>query len=175
MEGMPAEGILDRETILHYLTADPPLIEGLIDPANQIQINGVDLTLRSVTEFTAAGQLGAGSTRIISQGQELPFGDNDWLHLNPGPYLLTYNEIVHLPNNVAAFAFPRSSLLRCGISIHNAVWDAGYEGRSQSLMVVYNRHGFEMARNARVLQLVFLHLSKPVKEGYSGAYQRENL
>jgi len=70
---------------------------------------------------------------------------------------------------------PRSSLNRCGVSIHSAVWDAGYSGRSQSLLVVYNPLGFRLHRNARLLQLVFFYTSGGVGKGYSGQYQNENL
>jgi dUTP pyrophosphatase len=88
---------------------------------------------------------------------------------------VTYNEVVNLPRNLMALAMPRSSLLRCGVSIHNAVWDAGYSGRSQSLMVVYYPQGFWLYRNARVVQMVFLSLSREVAEGYQGMFQGENI
>ncbi|HUV75718.1 MAG TPA: deoxyuridine 5'-triphosphate nucleotidohydrolase, partial [Dehalococcoidales bacterium] len=55
-----------------------------------------------------------------------------------------------------------------------AVWDAGYSGRSQSLMVVYNPQGFRVQRNARIIQLVFLQLTRET-EGYQGTYQGENI
>jgi len=73
-----------------------------------------------------------------------------------------------------ALARPRSSLLRCGVTVDTAVWDAGYSGRSQSLMVVYNPLGFRLQRNARIVQLVFLRLTRET-EGYRGAYQGENI
>ena len=92
----------------------------------------------------------------------------------PGAYVITYNEIVHLPNNVMALARPRSSLLRCGVTVGTAVWDAGYSGRSQSLLVVHNTQGFRLQQNARIVQLVFLHLTGET-EGYQGAYQEENI
>jgi dUTP pyrophosphatase len=96
-----------------------------------------------------------------------------FIDLVPDAYIITYNEIVHLPKNVMALARPRSSLLRCGVSVDTAVWDAGYSGRSQSLMVVYNPQGFRLQRNARVVQLIFLWLTRET-EGYRGAYQGEN-
>jgi len=74
-----------------------------------------------------------------------------------------------------ALARPRSSLNRCGVSIHSAVWDAGYTGRSQSMLVVYNTHGFRLHKNARVMQLVFLYTTRSVEKGYSGKYQLENI
>ncbi len=91
--------------------------------------------------------------------------------LLPGCYLVTYNEVVNLPKNIMALAMPRSSLLRCGVSIHNAVWDAGYSGRSQSLLVVYNPQGFRLHRNARIVQMVFFLLSREVAQGYQGCFK----
>ena len=81
------------------------------------------------------------------------------MELMPGSYIITYNEIVHIPTNLMALARPRSSLLRCGVNIGTAVWDAGYSGRSQSLMLVYNSQGFRVQKNARVAQLIFMPLT----------------
>ena len=104
----------------------------------------------------------------------LDFDDQGFLTLAPGSYIVTYNEIVHLPADVMALGRPRSSLLRSGVAVHNAVWDAGYHGRSQSLLVVYNPQGFRLQKNARIVQLVFLRLSEPTR-GYQGTYQGENV
>lgn len=82
---------------------------------------------------------------------------------------------MNIPKNIAAIAKPRSSLLRCGVTIQTAVWDAGYGGRSESLLVVYNENGFRIRKNARIIQLLFFRLGKEVREGYSGAYQNENI
>ena len=73
-----------------------------------------------------------------------------------------------------ALARPRSSLLRSGVSIHNAVWDAGYSGQSQALMVVYNEHGFKLSKNSRILQLVFMELGSATTAPYEGNYQGES-
>jgi dUTP pyrophosphatase len=72
-----------------------------------------------------------------------------------------------------ALGLSRSSLLRCGASLHTAVWDAGYSGRSESLLVVHNPAGLDLEKNARVLQLVFSKLTGK-SEGYNGIYQGEN-
>ncbi len=74
-----------------------------------------------------------------------------------------------------ALAATRSSLLRCGVSIQTAVWDAGYSGRSQALMIIHNPQGFKIFQNARFIQLVFFHLGKQVSEGYKGIFQKENI
>ena len=114
------------------------------------------------------------SQRLVSDLAPLVFDGLDFIDLVPGAYIIAYNEIIHLPKNVMALASPRSSLLRCGVTVSTAVWDAGYSGRSQSLMVVYNPQGFRLQRNARIVQLVFLQLTSET-EGYQGAYQEENI
>lgn len=168
--------VLDRETLQSYLAADPPLVSGMVEPAEQLQPNGIDVTVRSVAVLTGAGQIGSSSQERLLPGlTELPFDSEGYLHLAPGPYLITFNEVVHLPTELMALGRPRSSLLRSGVALHTAVWDAGYQGRSQSLLVVYHPQGFRIARNARVMQLVFFLLVRPVDEGYRGNYQGENL
>ena len=114
------------------------------------------------------------SQRLVSDLARLVFDGLDFIDLMPGAYIITYNEIIHLPKNVMALASPRSSLLRCGVTVNTAVWDAGYSGRSQSLMVIYNPQGFRLQRNSRIVQLIFLRLTTET-EGYQGAYQGENI
>jgi len=140
-----------------------------------VQPNGIDLTLREVFMLQSPGKIGVkDSQRVVSDLAPLVFDGLDFIDLMPGAYIITYNEIVHLPKNIMALAKPRSSLLRCGVTVDTAVWDAGYSGRSQSLMVVYNPQGFRLQRNARIVQLVFLGLSQET-EGYQGVYQREGI
>jgi dUTP pyrophosphatase len=57
------------------------------------------------------------------------------------------------------------------------VWDAGYKGRSQALLTVYNPHGWRVRQNARIMQIVFIHLAKSVDSElvYQGRFQLENL
>lgn len=167
--------ILSKQDIHKLLQREPPLIEGYIDLETQVQPNGIDLTLREIALLQTSGKIATSdSQRVVSDLAPLVFDGLGFIDLTPGAYLITYNEIVHLPNNVMALARPRSSLLRCGVNVDTAVWDAGYSGRSQSLMVVYNPQGFRLQRNARIVQLIFLQLTGET-EGYQGAYQEENM
>jgi len=154
---------------------EPPLIEGYINLEEQVQPNGIDLTLHEVAMLQSAGRIAVeDSQRVVSDLAPLAFDGLGFIDLVPGIYSITYNEIVHLPKDVMALATPRSSLLRCGVTVNTAVWDAGYCGRSQSLLVVYNPQGFRVQRNSRVVQLVFLRLTGETG-GYQGAYQGENV
>ena len=167
--------VLSQQDIQRLLQQEPPLIEGYINLEAQVQPNGFDLTLREVALLQTSGTIADNNNQRSVPGlAPLVFDGLGFIDLMPGAYIITYNEIVHLPNNVMALARPRSSLLRCGVTVDTAVWDAGYSGRSQSLMVVYNPQGFRLQKNARVVQLVFLQLTGET-EGYHGVYQGENI
>ena len=167
--------ILSQQDIHRLLQQKPPLVESYVNLDEQLQPNGIDLTLREVAMLQSLGRIAVkDSQRLVSDLAPLVFDGLDFVDLMPGAYIVTYNEIVHLPKNIMALATPRSSLLRCGVTVNTAVWDAGYSGRSQSLLVVYNSQGFRLQRNARIVQLVFLWLTGET-EGYHGAYQQENI
>lgn len=173
-----AGGSLDRQTILERIQANPPLIQGFFDLTNQLQINGFDLTLKSVSRFSDSPSTSAflgvdDGQRQLAQTSKLPKNKDGLWHLTPGPYLVNFNEIVNIPLDLMAFGRARSSLLRSGVALHTAVWDAGYSGRSQALLVVYNPHKFVLAPGTRIMQLVFFNLEKPLGKGYSGIYQHE--
>ena len=175
----PYAGALNRDAIAGLIADSPSLVADYVDLERQLQPNGFDLSLRSVDRYRtgpASGSIGVDdAARRLPQTIAEPFSDDGWVYLMPGPYLITFNEVVNLPRGLMALCRPRSSLLRSGVAIHTAVWDAGYSGRSQALLVVHHPDGFRLQRNARVAQLVFWPLAMPDAVGYAGRYQRENL
>lgn len=174
--GAPAAGVLGRDELERLIQSERPLVSEWLDLAEQLQPNGFDLTLQAVGRLNRRGILGADdATRVLPEARPIPFEDDGFVTLAPGPYQIIYNEIVDLPHDLMALGRPRSSLCRCGVSIHTAVWDAGYRGRSTSLLVVDNPDGFRVQRNARVMQLVFFSLTAAVGQGYRGTYQGENI
>ena len=167
--------VLSQHEIRKLLQQEPPLVEDWLNLEEQVQVNGFDLTLREVAMLQSAGRISiTNDERLLPDLAPLMFDSMGYLELIPGIYIITFNEIVHLPKNVMALGRPRSSLLRCGVNVGTAVWDAGYSGRSQSLLVVYNPQGFRLQKNSRVLQLVFWQLTQET-EGYQGTYQNENI
>jgi dUTP pyrophosphatase len=172
---MKSSAVLTKEDIMELMKVNPPLVENLPDIEQQIQPNGIDLTVREIAMFSTPGSISTkNESRVLSSTAPLVFDGLGRLDMLPGCYMVTCNEIVNIPKNIMALATPRSSLLRCGVSVHTAVWDAGYSGRSQSLMVIYNPQGFRIHKNARFIQLVFFHLNREVREGYNGIFQKEN-
>lgn len=171
LAGLPP-GVLDRESLRMLLAAQPPLVEGMVDPDGQLQVNGIDLTVRSVAWIATIGQIGVSNAdRVLPQPQELSWDPEGFTHLAPGPYIATLNEVLHTPLDLTILLWPRSSLLRSGVAVHTAVVDAGYEGRLQVLLSVLNPHGFRLQQHARVVQMAVFTLVQPVQQGYQGVYQ----
>ena len=168
--------MLNREEIIKCIK-DNNLAEGLIDSATQITPNGLDLTAASVSEFDSAGALDfSNKERVLPQGKELalqkdhPQDKFGWWTLKPGIYKIKTNETVTIPKDLTAIAFTRTSLLRMGAFTQHGVWDAGFKGKSEFIMVVSNPYGLRLKQNARVAQLVFFPINE-TKEGYQGIYQ----
>ncbi|HPT37195.1 MAG TPA: deoxyuridine 5'-triphosphate nucleotidohydrolase [Methanothrix sp.] len=152
------------------------LVEGAIDLEKQTQMCGMELTLQKIERFTSAGAVAFDNIeRVLPSTDALDFDSSGWIDLAPGAYLVTFNEIVNIPSDVAALARARSTLLRCGASLETALWDPGYRGRSQSLLVVHNPQGLRLKKNARLMQLIFLRLENEAEKLYSGKYQGENI
>ena len=152
------------------------LVESMIDPETQTQMCGVELTLQKIERFLTAGAVAFDNKeRKLPETELVNFDEMGWIELLAGAYLVTFNEIVNIPKDVTAMARARSTLLRCGATLETALWDPGYRGRSQSLLVVYNLQGLKLKKNARLMQLVFLRLENEAEKLYSGKYQGENI
>ncbi|PZC48198.1 MAG: dUTP pyrophosphatase [Chloroflexi bacterium] len=172
----PSGSVLPRQAILDLLHGEPPLLADYLDLASQLQPQGFDLTLREVSAFDGPGQIGVSNDeRVLPPAKPLATDPLGYFELGPGAYLATLNEVVNLPLDIMALGRPRSSLLRSGVTVGTAVWDAGYHGRSQCMLIVSNAAGFRVAKDARILQLVFFRLAGAAEEGYEGTYQGENL
>lgn len=148
-------------------------VSDIIDKT-QFQPAGIDITLREAYAYKNAGKIDFDNKeRKISDVEPIPFVNGEII-LAHGAYKVIFNEYVHIPQDAAAFCFPRSSLLRSGITLECAVWDPGYEGRSEALLLVFNPHGAILKKNAKIGQLVFLKLLQSTSHSYQGIYLGEN-
>ena len=140
----------------------------------QIQPNGVDLTLDVVFEPIDSGRIGRDGTSIGERQALTPTevsAGAETYYLAPGGYVVRYAEVIGIPDEHVGFLYPRSSLLRNACMLNTAVWDAGYEGRGEGLLQVH--HDVELERGARIAQLVFARAEHETT--YDGSYQGENL
>lgn len=167
---------LNRDEI-NSLIKEKELISGYVDLEVQLTPNGFDLTLERIFEFDSPGAVDfSNKERLIPKGKELlpekqkPLDKFGWWTMKPGAYKALTNETINLSNNLIAVSFPRSSLLRMGAFTQTGVWDAGFRGKSEFILVVQNQHGIKLKQNARLIQLVFLKINE-INNGYQGIYQ----
>ncbi len=147
-------------------------LKNLIDENLQVQPAGVDLTVKKIFKIVGEGLIGL-SERQLPQYEELHPINGVW-HLSKGVYKVVINEVIMVPNDTIAMCFPRSSLLRMGVDVRCALWDPGYYGRSEILLIVHSK-GVVIKRNARIAQLIFIKLSEKPAKVYEGKYKGENL
>jgi len=148
------------------------IFEGL--HSSQFQPCGIDITMKEAYSFKEAGIIDFDNKeRKISAVDPIPY-ESGRVTLKPGAYKVIFNEYVRIPRNVAGLCLPRSSLLRCGVTLECAVWDPGYEGRSEALLVVRNEHGVVLKKGAKIGQMVFIRLAEDANSLYEGKYKGEN-
>lgn len=163
--------VLTKNEIIARLNVTPPLLDGLRDIDLQIQPNGVDLRVAKLFRFRDMGKLGFDNCdRRLSSLDEIKSDKNRVFNLDPAPYLVQFCEFMNLPTDLMAIGRPRSSLLRMGVTIDSAVWDAGFRGYSQSLLLVQAPLGLLLEEEARIMQVVFFKLSSST-EAYDGEFK----
>lgn len=167
--------MLNREQIEEMIRKNG-LVQGFPHLETQIQPNGFDITVDKIFRFSGAGKLDfSNSEREISGCEEIEPEKKDeddeygWWALEKGAYKVRTNERFRIPKDIIALAFPRSSLLRMGVHVEHGVWDAGFQGKAEFLLVVHNEKGIEIKENSRISQLIFIPIEK-VEEGYGGIY-----
>ena len=160
--------ILNDEQI-RKLISENGLVKHYIDLDKQLTPNGFDLTVEQIFKFAGKGQIGfTNEDRILPQLTEIIW-ENNSIDLSKGSYKIRSNKILNMPLDLVAIAMPRSSLLRSGATVTTGIWDAGFEGKSEFLLNVYNEAGFCVKKNARLIQLLFMS-TLAVKKGYAGIF-----
>lgn len=141
-----------------------------VDPVSseQIQPNGVDVRCQQLFTITSPAHIGADGTTPGGR-QELAWPADDLLPA--GAYVVRYKETITIPPGHIGQVFPRSSLLRNGATLFSALWDQGYSGRGEALLVLWAP--MHLPPLARIGQLVLYPAVDT--DGYQGQYQGENL
>ena len=152
------------------------LVESYINLDKQLTPNGFDLTVDKIFEFVSSGALDfSNDERVLPEVKEIspkkinPDDKYGWWQLKKGVYKIRTNETINMPTNLTALAFSRTSVLRMGAFTQHGVWDAGFKGKSEFVLIVENPQGIRLKQNARIAQLVFLNVDET--ESYNGIYQ----
>jgi len=170
--------VFNREEI-ERLIKKKNLVENYINLETQLTPNGFDLTVAGVAAFAAIGTLDfSNQERKLPAARDILPKKNKardkygWWILKKGAYKVITNEVVNLPGDLVAMAFSRTSLLRMGGFTQHGVWDAGFKGKSEFILIVENPKGIKLKQNSRIAQLIFMRIRKTSKV-YNGIYQHK--
>jgi dUTP pyrophosphatase len=160
------------------LIDEKKLVSDYIDLDVQLTPNGFDLSAAKIFKFIGRGALDfSNRERLLPESEEIPAQKQKkderwgWWELTAGTYKVRTNETVTLPNNLIALCYSRTSLLRMGAYTQHGVWDAGFSGKGEFILVVGSSAGIRLKQNARIAQLVFFPTEET--EGYNGIYQEK--
>jgi len=140
-----------------------------VDEKN-IQPSGVDVRVKCIYRLKNGGFLGVKNRKtpdveVVAKYKEEKFT------LEPNEFVLVETmEKVNMPNDLLALVLPRSSLFRCGVSLHTAVVDPGFIGTLTFGMKNLSEHPFEIEIGSRIGQIVFEEVKGNTKL-YEGKYQ----
>lgn len=169
--------LIDRE--IRKLIKKKNMIENYIDLKIQLQSNGFDLSLSEVFAFSSSNfeQCSiidfSNEERRVNPCIFVSSNFNDGFFLEKGIYLFKTNEMFNMPKDIAALAFPRSSLNRVGGILNSAIIDAGYSGGLAFVVSLATRIIF--TKNARFVQLIFFRLKEIPDKIYDGVYKKRKI
>lgn len=135
----------------------------------QVQVNGVDLTVEKIFRLNGFGAILCDSVKL-PEYFEVQCDDGKFF-LEKGVYVVQVREKISIPLDAVGICLPRSSLVRMGVQVGSALWDSGYVGYSKVLLNVENPIVIE--KGARFAQLILIRCERKAKEGYRGRYQNE--
>ena len=138
----------------------------------QLQQCGIDLRVGEIYKLSGRGVLDyTNEKRELPKYQRIFSSEEDMkISLDRGVYLVKIADKLKIPKDIAGFAYPRSSLLRMGCTLHTAVHDPGYEGHPIYLMEVLNP--ITIYKYARIAQIVYIKCSDTIGT-YCGVYQEK--
>ena len=152
---------------------------GRVDFDNSLRLNASTREVPFISEHenlqgTSAQLRHQAPSKNPTMLEDLARGKRALVKLDPGAYLVEFNESVDVPLSLMGQIFVRSSLFRSGALVSAGVMDSGYRGAVGALLQVVNPHGLVLYQDARLAQMVFHDMSEPV-EGYRGVYQGSGL
>lgn len=131
----------------------------IIEPFKATQVNPASYDLRIGSRY-----------RKPDYEEEFLIGSGG-LTLFPGEFILTATvEEVHIPDDVLAFVYMKSTWARAGLNhLMAGVIDPGFHG-----VITLELHAaaeVTIKPNARIVQIVFHRLNEKAKSPYNGRYQ----
>jgi len=149
----------------------------------QIQPNGVDLTVSGIERITGRyarfnrDDYRKPAREAVEYSYTERPGAVPHFRLYPGHYAVIYGEKVTIPEGHVGRVYPRSRVMRSGLHLTSALWDQGYEGRGEGLLIVPTfLDRITIEAGASLAQMVFIEAeSVPAFDQYDGTHQGERL
>lgn len=134
-------------------------VSGLVHLDTQRASHGLDLTVDGIARVEGAGRLDFGGSEFEPAARETlepeladPADDYGWWELEPGSYLVRYNEVPELGDGELARVHPLPRLLRAGAA-HPAFVVQGRRDPLETLLTV-GTGGCGLKENCRVSRLL---------------------
>lgn len=132
---------------------------------------GFDLRLAGLSRLTVGGGSLRESTRRTPASEVVLADPDDCFVMEPGKtYLASTMEEFDLPEDLAAFFFPRSTLFRSGITFSSSVLPPGYVGPMTFALTNHHSEAFEIQIGARFAHVIFQAVSGDIGR-YKGQWQ----
>lgn len=146
------------------------------DESNAVQQQGVDVRLASISLVSGYGWIpkeGKTETGNRIEIHTINRDGHDVYVLSPGFYEVTLMEACNLPNNCELDYKTRSSLVRCGATVHSGQFDAGFNTENMGCFLDV-RQPIRIEVGARIAQAVVCE-TYPVSEEnlYNGQWQND--
>lgn len=140
-----------------------------------VQMHALDVRIDKLYRITSGFFVPEEGKTSQSKKEEIPatlepvMPPREIFNLTPGVYSFDAVQSVEMAEGEAGWLVPRSSLTRNGVDVRSALYDAGYKGGINGIIVVHNPHGCSIERNARVAQFVIVKAE--TAKLYDGQYQ----
>lgn len=151
---------------MRYLNGEDvaDLMEGVIHAATQQHDYEVDLTASEVYQLTGAGSLDFGGSEYVAapraaiKALKRKKGDEyGWWDLEPGTYIVRFNETVALHSNHIAYIQPHERLLDAGA--HHPTFYFRDERPNLEVLLTVGSGGLSIKENARLSKLLVLDIA----------------
>jgi deoxycytidine triphosphate deaminase len=157
---------------LSHLINDGKVIKYLSErELNSPEGVGFDLRVSKVSVLTGGGGSLKCDTRRTPEIVNLNANDDGCYVLRKGEvYLVSTMEEFDLPDDLAAFFYPRSTLFRSGVNLASSVLPPGYVGPMTFSLTNHYKKSFELEKGARFAHVVFHSVTGRVGR-YKGQWQ----
>lgn len=154
------------------------VMANLSDPLGlaKVQQHGVDLTVYEIQRVAQPeGDILPGiylSGSVNAKTFTVDFDHDKIWHLDPGIYMIYFDQGCRIPLDAKANIIHRSSLARAGATLSSSEYDPGFNtSQVGAVLTVWSPIALE--QHCRVAQIIYYGLNKEAENKYEGQYQNE--